>query len=138
MKNIRILIKADHRCPVDRKRIRQRAEKILMEKGLRKDVELSISFVGDRKMKQLNSRFRRKKETTDVLSFSLLEERNLEKEDLGEKASFPSSDILRLGDIVISYPQARKQAGQFNILVDEEIDKLVEHGLLHLLGIHHD
>jgi probable rRNA maturation factor len=127
MKNIKILIKADYRYPVERKRIRQKVKKTLKEKGLTEDVEMSISFVGDRKMKQLNTTYLKRKETTDVLSFPLLE----------EKVSFPQSNILQLGDIVISYPQARKQAGQYNVLVDEEIDKLVEHGLLHLLGIHH-
>jgi len=128
MKNIKILIKADYRYPVDRKKIRQAMGNILKEKGLIEDVEVSVSFVGDRKMKQLNTSYRKKKETTDVLAFPLLE----------KKIDFPQDNILRLGDIIISYPQARKQAGQYNVLVDEEIDKLVEHGLLHLLGIHHD
>ena len=127
MKNVKILIKSDHRYPVERRRIRQKVEKTLRKKGLTEDIELSISFVGDRKMKQLNTSYRKKKGTTDVLSFSLLEEETFPIQD----------DILRLGDIVVSYPQARKQASQYNVLVDEEIDKLVEHGLLHLLGVHH-
>jgi probable rRNA maturation factor len=125
---IRILIRADSRYPVDRKRIREKARQLLKSKGLTHGVEVSLSFVGDRKMKQLNTKYLKKKETTDVLSFSLTE----------GKASFPADDILRLGDVVISYPQARKQAGQYNILVDEEIDRLVKHGLLHLLGVHHE
>jgi len=126
---IKILIKSASRYPVNRKRIREKIRRFLQTKGLIQEVEVSLSFVGDRKMKKLNSRYRKKRETTDVLSFSLTE---------GE-ISFPENEnnILRLGDIVISYPQARKQAGQYNILVDEEIDKLVEHGLMHLLGIHH-
>jgi len=47
-------------------------------------------------------------------------------------------DWWYLGDVVISYPQALKQAQEHNLLVDEEIDRLVEHGVLHLLGIHHE
>ena len=46
--------------------------------------------------------------------------------------------ILRLGDIVVSYPVARRQAGEHNLLVDNEIKILVKHGMLHLLGIHHE
>jgi len=123
---IKVLIKADSRYPVDRKKVREKVKQVLKDKGLTQDVEVSLSFVGDRKIKALNLKFRNKKETTDVLSFSQ-----------NEGEPFPEDDILRLGDVVISYPQARKQAGEYHILVDEEIDKLVEHGLLHLLGIHH-
>ena len=123
---IKVLIKADSRYPVDRKMAREKVKQILESKRLTQGVEVSLSFVGDRKMKILNFKYRKKNETTDVLSFSITE---------GEP--FPKDNILRLGDIVISYPQARKQAREYNILVDKEIEKLVEHGLLHLLGIHH-
>lgn len=124
---IRVLIQADSRYPVNRKRIRQKVKEVLKSKGIKDNAEISIMFVGDRKMKALNYKHLKREGTTDVLSFSLLE---------GEVA-YPQGDILRLGDIVISYPQARKQAGEYNVLVDEEIDRLVEHGLKHLLGIHH-
>ena len=125
---IKVLIKADYRYPVNRKQIRQKVKKILESKGVTANTQVAVMFVGDRKMKQLNSQYRRKQETTDVLSFSFTE----------GKVAFPIEDVLNLGEVVISYPQARKQAGQYNILVDEEIDKLVEHGLLHLLGLHHE
>jgi probable rRNA maturation factor len=45
--------------------------------------------------------------------------------------------VLRLGDIVISHPQALEDAAMDGISVDEEIATLVEHGVKHLLGIHH-
>ena len=125
---IKVLIRADYRYPVNRKQIRQKVKKILRNKGISSDTQVDIMFVGDRKMKQLNTHYRRKRETTDVLSFSFTE----------GKAAFPAEDILHLGEIIISYPQARKQAGQYNMLVDDEIDKLVEHGLMHLLGLHHE
>jgi len=47
-------------------------------------------------------------------------------------------DGINLGDIVICYPQAKRQAMQWNKLLDEEIEFLASHGLLHLLGIHHE
>lgn len=124
---IKILINADSRYPIDRKKIREKVKQVLLNKGLTADTELSILFVGNRKMKQLNQKYLKKKETTDVLSFSLTE---------GEGV-MPDDNILHLGDVVISYPQARKQASQYNRLVDDEINELVEHGLKHLLGIHH-
>ena len=123
---IKVLIKTDSRYPIDRKKVREKIKEVLKSKRLTQNVELSLSFIGDRKMKTLNFKYRKKNETTDVLSFSMREGK-----------SFPEDNILRLGDIVISYPQARKQAREYNILVDKEINRLVEHGLLHLLGIHH-
>lgn len=125
---IKVLIQADSRYPVDRKRIRKKAQQILQARGVTSNTEVNVVVVGDRKMKQLNRQYRHLDQTTDVLSFGQKE---------GE-VNFPPSQKLLLGDVVISFPQARKQAAQYNILVDEEIDKLVEHGLLHLLGIHHD
>lgn len=124
---IKILINADSRYPIDRKKIREKVKQVLLNKGLTADTELSILFVGNRKMKQLNQKYLKKKETTDVLSFSLTEGEGI----------MPDDNILHLGDVVISYPQARKQASQYNRLVDDEINELVEHGLKHLLGIHH-
>jgi len=127
-KKIKVLIKADSRYPVDRKKIRRKVKKILDEKGLTTDIEVSIAFVGSRKIKKLNAQYRKKDTVTDVLSFPLIE---------GE-TPFPENkdNILRLGDVVICYPQARKQAMENNVLVDDEINSLVEHGILSLLGIH--
>lgn len=98
------------------------------ERGVRGDVEISISVVGDRKMQSLNKKYKDKNETCDVLSFSQVE---------GEGPAWPDG-VLRLGDVVISFPQARKNAREKETLVDEEINFLLRHGLLHLLGIHHE
>jgi probable rRNA maturation factor len=76
-------------------------------------------------MTQLNKAWLKRQGTTDVISFPLDEDK------------FPDK-VLRLGDIVISYPQARKQAAAANTTVDEEVNKLVEHGVLSLLGLHHE
>jgi probable rRNA maturation factor len=65
---------------------------------------------------------------TDVLSFPLVEGLELTVDFNG----------LNLGDIVICYPQAKRQAIQWNRIIDEEIEFLACHGLLHLLGIHHN
>lgn len=98
------------------------------QRGVSGHVEVSVSIVGDRKMKVLNKKYRQKDGTADVLSFSQTQ---------GEWAKTPDG-VLRLGDVIISFPQARKNAREKETLVDEEIDFLLRHGLLHLLGIHHD
>ena len=48
------------------------------------------------------------------------------------------NDVLRLGDIVLSYPQVINDAVRDEMLVDDKVDELIEHGLMHLLGIHHE
>jgi rRNA maturation RNase YbeY len=92
---------------------------------------LSILLVGDRFMRRLNRRYRRKDRTTDVLAFpSAVFPR------LTSRASrlTPSS----LGDVVISLPQAERQAARAGHPLDRELAVLVIHGTLHLLGYDHE
>jgi probable rRNA maturation factor len=121
-------INADSRYGFDRKRVRESLTKSLVGQGLDGNVKISLSVVGERKIRELEKKYFDCDEVTDVLSFPLEE---------GE--SMPVDfDGVSLGDIVICYPQAKRQAMQWNRIVDEEIEFLANHGLLHLLGIHHD
>lgn len=126
---VNILLFSESRYPVNRKAIRRLIFDKLKEKGIVSQVEVSIAIVGDRKMSALNKKYREKEGTTDVLSFSLTE---------NSHPAPPADGVLRLGDIVVSYPQAVKNAGKKEVLVDEEISSLLLHGLNHLLGEHHD
>ncbi len=129
---ISVLFKADSKYPIDRKRIRRVVQEFLAEQGVKHDLDVGVIVVGDRKMQELNKKFHHTEGTTDVLSFSQLESGD---QDPGEPKVM---DLDYLGDVVVSWPQAVKQAIERNHTVDEEIDFLVQHGLLHLLGIHHD
>jgi probable rRNA maturation factor len=90
------------------------------------DAELSVMFIGDRAMRTLNRTWRGKDATTDVLSFPLRE------------GTFP--DILpdMLGDIVISIPVATRQSEDAGHSLNMEIERLLVHGLVHLLGYDHE
>ncbi len=88
--------------------------------------ELSILLLGDDAMRSLNRQHRGKDETTDVLSFSLRE------------GKFPHVQPDILGDIVISVPTAARQAASAGHTLSREIDLLLVHGLLHLLGYDHE
>lgn len=137
MSPIRVPIQVSSRYPVDRRRVRSVVKKTLQKNGITDEAEVGVEVVGDRKMKQLNQKYLHEKATTDVLSFPLAETAHEQSELEKEFIETPTGK-LRLGDVVVSYPQARKQAQEHNLLVDEEIDRLVEHGVHHLLGIHHD
>ena len=80
-----------------------------------------------------NRKFRNIDETTDVLSFPMQEEKRTDAPFVD-----PPDEILRLGDILISYPQVVEDASVENKLVDEKIDELIRHSMDHLLGIHHE
>jgi len=89
--------------------------------------ELSIVITDDEAVRQLNRAYAGEDEATDVLSFSLQE---------GE--AFPSPDgLLRLGEVVISLPTARRQAEAAGRPLLEEVAHLLVHGILHLLGYDH-
>jgi len=128
MAEINVPIYVESRYKVNRRRIRELVSKILNNKDVAGKTEVSVAIVGDRKMRKLSKKYKNEDKTRNVLSFSLTE---------GESVSMPS-DILGLGDIVISYPQVIRDASKDEVLVDDKIDELLEHGLMHLLGINHE
>ncbi len=113
------------RYKIDRKKIRETVEKTLKSHGVADMAEVSVVVVGERKMSQLHLKYLQAEGPTDVMSWPL------------EGVNYPD-DVLRLGDVVVCYPVAVKLAAEENMMVDEKIASLVEHGCLHLLGIHHE
>jgi rRNA maturation RNase YbeY len=98
--------------------------------------ELSLLLVGDRAIRALNREFRRKDQTTDVLSFPQLEPaRGPMRRPPAATADAPP---LALGDIVISIDSARRQARELGQATPTRIRTLLIHGLLHLLGYDHE
>jgi len=96
---------------------------------LKKNWEISLALVGKAAIKKLNSHYRGKNRVTDVLSFS-------ESDSLDKK----SAQFCRgfLGEIIICYPQAKKQAKQHQQTLEKELQVLLNHGFLHLLGYDHE
>lgn len=83
------------------------------------DHAVTIAFVSDSKIRELNKQFRGLDKSTDVLSF-------------------PSDEPNELGDIAISLETAARQAKENKLTLDEEIAQLILHGLLHLSGYDHE
>ena len=125
---ITVLIKTESHYRVDLSRVRETIAGFLREKGVRGNCEVSLSVVGDRLMRRLNSQYRNLNESAVILSFPFTDEKG--------RVPFasPPDDVLRLGEIVISYPQVRELAIEENKLIDDKIDELVLHGIRHLLG----
>jgi len=125
---VSVLIFVESRYKVSRKRIKQTVENVLNRNEILGPVEVSVAIVGDRKMRELSKKYKGEDKTRNILSFSQTE---------GEAIKVPN-DTLRLGDIVLSYPQVINDAIRDEMLVDDKVDELIEHGLMHLLGLHHD
>ncbi len=128
---ITVLFQTESHFPVDRKKIKDAVSAALTDK-VKSDTEVSISIVGDRQMRTLNNKYRNIDATTDVLSFPL-NDTNVQS---GPFIDAPDN-VLRLGDILVSYPEAVSEATEQNKLVDDVVVELALHGLNHLLGIHH-
>lgn len=131
----KVLISTDTRYPVNRKIIREAVEKALEKNRIdSNEVEISVAVVGKRKMRKLTEEFVKDGQEHEVLSFPLEEiTQNMEKGFVS-----PPDGVLRLGDIVLNWPEVVALAGTEDILVDEEMYKLVEHSVDHLLGKHHE
>lgn len=128
MDKIKVLIFVESRYKVSRKRIKQIIKGALDKNEISGAVEVSVAIVGDRKMRELSKKYKGEDKTRNILSFSQTE---------GTALATPS-DVLRLGDIVLSFPQVINDAVRDEMLVDDKVDELVEHGLMHLLGLHHE
>lgn len=93
--------------------------------------ELSVSFVDNARIQEINKEFRKKDAATDVISFAM--------EEMGEdELAIVGADMPRvLGDIIISIERTKEQAAEYGHSFDRELGFLALHGFLHLLGYDH-
>ena len=96
------------------------------ELKLKKNIEVSLSLVGESKIKELNNKYRNKNKVTDVLSFPMIQDTKYVTHDTD------------LGDIFICLPFAKNQAKSENISIESKLAQLTVHGFLHLAGYDHE
>ena len=126
---------------IDLSRLRRMAEHILGAMHV-EEAELSIVLVSDRRIRDLNRRYRKKDSATDVLAFPLESEskdpRRLRRRSGRSLRKAHEQPPRVLGDVVISLATARRQAQDFGHALHQEVVRLVVHGVLHLLGYDHE
>ena len=114
-------------------------EQVLVAQDADSKVELGLVITNQERVQQLNQNYLGKDEPTDVLAFSMLPEPLATGEPEGSHTfAQPPDGVLHLGEVIISYPQAVRQADEHRHSVRREIAILVIHGILHLLGYDHD
>ncbi|MEM7584443.1 MAG: rRNA maturation RNase YbeY [Acidobacteriota bacterium] len=105
----------------------------LVEEQAPAAASFAVRFISDREMRRLNATYRGRDKTTDVLSFP-----GEVEEDAGLSRSEVGRIERHLGDVAISVPTARRQAGQRGHSVETELRILMLHGMLHCLGYDHE
>jgi probable rRNA maturation factor len=110
------------------------AEFVLTQEAARENCELSLSFVNEPEIQDLNREYRGINTPTDVLSFQMDEDDGTPKNDF--LAASPDG-VRMLGDIIIAPQQAYQHALDFNSTFVAELSLLLVHGVLHLLGYDH-
>ncbi|MFH0906747.1 MAG: rRNA maturation RNase YbeY [bacterium] len=130
---------------IDEKLFQRITEKTLEVVKIKGNTEISLAIVGNGRMRKLNKFYRGKNRVTDVLSFenkSVIPYLTkafprLEKQKKEEFIE-PPDDVKRLGEIIICYPQAKKQSKLSDYSLEKELTILLIHGILHLLGYDHE
>ena len=111
--------------PLDLRRIRKEVRKILAELAV-PDAELSILFVGDEQIRDLNRRYLHRDKATNILAFPM------------QEGEFSGLHPSLLGDLVISVEAAKRQSNRFGLNQMGMITLLIIHGILHLRGYEHE
>ena len=136
MSKVKVIIsneQTDFRIPTGvRMLVRRCCTAVLVQEKFTDPAEISVTFVDDEGIRELNNKFRGLDKPTDVLSFPLL--------DYEGESEEPFFDDLcnNLGDIVISLERAMAQANEFGHSFEREVAFLTAHSMLHLLGYDHE
>lgn len=109
--------------PVSSPRIKKRLRQFLGKKGIVSDSEVSVALVGVAQMRKIDRKIH------NVLSFT--------PDEAKKEFVYPPGGVIHLGEIIVCFPKAVEEAKQEGKLIEEKVCELIEHGALHLLGIHH-
>jgi rRNA maturation RNase YbeY len=127
---ISIFVKKQPSHLVSESNIKRYLTTLLKESGIVSNTEVSVALVSEKKMLDISRKYLKDNKIHNVLSFTYSE--------IADKFAFPPDDTTHLGEIVVCYSLAAKEADAEGITIKERIRELVEHGALHLIGIHHD
>jgi len=131
---IKISVFKDKQYPVSAKKIKDAVKKTLVENGIVSDSEASVALLSHAKIVKMAKQYLNEKNSLanshPVLSFPNAE--------IKKHFVFPPEKKIYLGEIIVSFEKAVEIAEKEKILIEDSVLSLVEHGSLHLIGIHHD
>jgi probable rRNA maturation factor len=122
---IEIFVGDEFRAVVDGSWVKKIVRQVLKAEGVAPPYEVSLVFTDSETVKQLNRDYRGVDEPTDVLAFCMLPQKEVD-----DSFALPPDGVTRLGEVIISYPQAVEQAKEQGHSPERELALLVIHGIL--------
>jgi probable rRNA maturation factor len=130
---VEIFVEEKFRGLVDEGWARRIAQTVLKAEEVAPPYEVSLVFTDSETVQRLNRDYRGVDEPTDVLAFYMLSQNEADS-----SFALPPDGVTRLGEVIISYPQAVEQASEQGHSSERELALLIIHGILHLLGYDHE
>ncbi|HET7099124.1 MAG TPA: rRNA maturation RNase YbeY [Patescibacteria group bacterium] len=125
---IKVSVTKQSNYPIGASKIKTKLAKFFVSQGIVSDAEVSVAIVGEKKMMTLVNLYLKDKKLHNVLSFTPAEAKGF---------VYPPDNKMHLGEIIVCYPVAIAEAKKEGVLIDDKVYELIEHGAMHLLGIHH-
>lgn len=125
---VKVSITKQSNYPVKAPIIKKKLATFFTGQGIVSEAEVSVAIIGEAKMMEIGKKYLKDGKLHNVLSFTPSEVKNF---------VMPPDGIIHLGEIIVCYPLAVTEAGMENALTADYVYGLIEHGALHLLGIHH-
>src|SRR3989344_3791182 len=127
---VKVLISKQGNYPVKSSDIKKKLKAFFENHGIVSDAEVSVAIANESRMLALGKSYLGDNKLHNVLSFT--------PDETKKKFVFPPDGVIHLGEIVVCYPVAINEAKVENVLTDEKVYELIEHGAMHLLGFHHE
>lgn len=127
--HVTVSVRKDYAARLDKRWLKSVVGAALDHEKVEAPAEVSLLVMDDETVRRLNRDYRQVDRITDVLAFALTED--------GGPFVTPPDGVARLGEVVVSYPQAARQAERAKHSIKAEMALLVVHGVLHLLGYDH-
>lgn len=118
--------------PINEGNLKKIIKQVLQGEGIKGEVELSVALVGQDRIRGINKRYRGKNRATDILSFPE-SKITMDKFKIG-----PAEKERGLGEMIICLREVKENARKDNLSFDKEFNKVIIHGVLHLLGYDHE
>ncbi len=126
---VKVFVTKQSNYPVDAMSIKKKLANFFVKSGIVSDAEVSVAIVGEKRMTELGRKYLKDGKLHNVLSFTPTEAKG--------NFMYPPGGPIHLGEVIVCYQEAVREAKAENILIDERVYTLIEHGAMHLLGIHH-
>lgn len=116
---------------VNKGKLRKEVTTLFKKRGIISNAKVSIALIDEKKMLDISRKYLKDNRAHNVLSFT--------ESEVVKNFKYPPKDKTKnIGEILICYPIAKKEAKELGIPTNERVIELAKHGSLHLLGIHHD